>query len=84
MQYDTKADGILEFTKEVSVQEGRQYQYKFRLGEGEWWVLNEEAPTGMFRSVLQSSTHPDGKRPVNLLMAYDVGMCCTILILHRI
>jgi hypothetical protein len=46
MEHETKADGELEFTKEVEVQEGKQYQYKFRVGEGEWWVLNEEAPTG--------------------------------------
>ncbi|EPE28643.1 hypothetical protein GLAREA_09764 [Glarea lozoyensis ATCC 20868] len=45
MEHKTKADGELEFTKEVEVQEGKQYQYKFRVGEGEWWVLNEEAPT---------------------------------------
>ncbi|RFU29690.1 hypothetical protein B7463_g6630, partial [Scytalidium lignicola] len=34
-----------KFTKEVQVEEGKDYQYKFRLGDGDWWVLDEDAPT---------------------------------------
>jgi hypothetical protein len=26
------------------------YQYKFRLGTGDWWVLDESLPTGMMRT----------------------------------
>jgi hypothetical protein len=51
MKHEAKADGELEFTKEVSVQEGKQYQYKFRVGDGEWWVLNEQAPIGRCFSI---------------------------------
>ena len=48
MQYTTSDDGEHEYAKEVSVEEGKQYQYKFRMGPGDWWILNEEAPTGTF------------------------------------
>lgn len=36
-----------EFYKEVDIEEGRDYQYKFRLGPGDWWILNESSPVGM-------------------------------------
>jgi hypothetical protein len=42
------AAGDYEFYKEVQAEEGKEYQYKFRVGEqGDWWMLNEESPTGM-------------------------------------
>ena len=34
-----------EFYKELDVKEG-QWQYKFRVGQGDLWVLDENAPTG--------------------------------------
>jgi len=46
MQYTTDEAGEHEFYKEVQVEEGRAYQYKFRIGEGDWWLLNEDSPTG--------------------------------------
>ena len=46
MEYTTAEDGEYQFTKEVMVKEGGQFQYKFRIGSGDWWVLNEDAPTG--------------------------------------
>jgi len=48
MQHTTNETGDYEFHKEVQVEEGKEYQYKFRVGEqGDWWMLNEESPTGM-------------------------------------
>ena len=34
------------FTYNAVIQPGH-YQYKFRLGPGDWWVLDDSAPTGM-------------------------------------
>jgi hypothetical protein len=43
----------LEFYKDfIDVAEGT-YQYKFRLGTGGWWVLDEEAPTGVYSFEVQ-------------------------------
>ena len=46
MQYTVNDDGEYLFTKEVEAEEGKEYQYKFRVGEGDWWLLNEDEPTG--------------------------------------
>ncbi|KAI9047923.1 hypothetical protein LZ554_007725 [Drepanopeziza brunnea f. sp. 'monogermtubi'] len=45
MQYTTDENNEHEFYTEVSVEEGKEYQYKFRVGPGDWWVLNEASPT---------------------------------------
>ena len=34
------------FSCTVDLKPGR-YQYKYRLGHGDWWVLDESAPTGV-------------------------------------
>jgi len=47
MEYTTEGEEH-EFFKEVLVDQNEEYQYKFRIGLGDWWVLNEEAPTGMY------------------------------------
>jgi hypothetical protein len=54
MDYTTNEDGEHEFRKEVMVDEGSQHQYKFRIGMGDWWALNEQAPTGMTVSTNKS------------------------------
>ena len=46
MQYTTDEHNEHEFFKEVAVEEGHDYQYKFRIGEGDWWMLNENSPVG--------------------------------------
>lgn len=46
MQYTTDPNNEHEFYHEVKVEEGKEYQYKFRIGKGEWWMLDENAPTG--------------------------------------
>lgn len=40
-----------DFHKEVEVEAGKEYQYKLRVGEGDWWILNEDAPTGTLHYV---------------------------------
>lgn len=47
MDVSHKEDGELEFFKEFDAEEG-EYQYKFRLGPGDWWVLDESKQIGMF------------------------------------
>ncbi|KAK5127881.1 hypothetical protein LTR85_004998 [Meristemomyces frigidus] len=43
MDAQKKDDGEYHFTKSFAAEEG-EYQYKFRLGPGDWWALNENAP----------------------------------------
>jgi len=43
MQYTTDESNEHEFYKAIEVEEGKEYQYKFRIGEGEWWLLDEAA-----------------------------------------
>jgi hypothetical protein len=51
MLYTTNEANEHDFYKEVQVEEGHEYQYKFRVGEGDWWLLNEDSATGMSRSI---------------------------------
>ena len=46
MQHTVDEQGEYKFTKAVEVEEGQQYQYKFRVGEGDWWLLNEGEQIG--------------------------------------
>ncbi|CZT07537.1 uncharacterized protein RCO7_09782 [Rhynchosporium graminicola] len=46
MQFTTDENNEHEFSKEVNVEQGKEYQYKFRIGLGDWWILNENSPTG--------------------------------------
>ncbi|KAF6828607.1 hypothetical protein CMUS01_08513 [Colletotrichum musicola] len=45
MQFTTDDAGEHTFYKDVEVPPGSQIQYKFRVGPGDWWVLNEDAAT---------------------------------------
>lgn len=63
MQFTLSKDNEYHFHTEVEVEGGSQYQYKFRVGEGDWWALNEDAPTGRFQLMLFSS-HTDMLRAV--------------------
>jgi len=45
MEYDVGKDGEHTFRKQVSVAPGTKIQYKFRVAHGDWWVLDEDAPT---------------------------------------
>ena len=46
MQYTTDEQNEHEFYREIEAEEGKEYQYKFRIGLGDWWMLNEGSPTG--------------------------------------
>lgn len=56
MQYTTDANNEHVFHKELEVEPGKEYHYKFRLGPGDWWVLNEDAPTCTSTSCLRQHT----------------------------
>lgn len=36
------------FTKQVMVDDGTEIQYKFRIGSGDWWALDESADIGKY------------------------------------
>ena len=46
MEYVADEDGVYTFTKKLEVAPESKVVYKFRVGEGDWWLLNENAPTG--------------------------------------
>lgn len=45
MKHKTTPDGEHVFTKSIHVKPGTAVQYKFRVGSGDWWVLDESLPT---------------------------------------
>ena len=45
MEFTQKEDGHYDFYKEFKSEEG-QHQYKFRLGPGDWWALDESKQIG--------------------------------------
>lgn len=45
MEYIVDADGEHVFRKEVQGEPGSKIHYKFRIGDGNWWVLNDDTPT---------------------------------------
>jgi len=45
MQYSKTEDGQYHFSKDFDADEGT-HQYKYRLGPGEWWALDESEQTG--------------------------------------
>jgi 1,4-alpha-glucan branching enzyme len=47
MQCESTQSGQNKFTHTTELQPG-EHQYKFRLGPGDWWVLDESAPTGQY------------------------------------
>jgi hypothetical protein len=66
MEYSTEEDGEHTFRKEIRMEPESKAQYKFRLGPGDWWALDESAPSGKIRhlplllQVLPSTSgHPE-------------------------
>lgn len=63
---NTSDPAQLHFFKEFKDVEVGQYQYKFRLGPGDWWILDDKAETGQpsctvhthFRETLEKRCHP--------------------------
>jgi hypothetical protein len=54
MEHTEKEDGELDFKHEFEADAG-EYQYKFRLGPGDWWVLDESKPTGKHKPIFRWS-----------------------------
>lgn len=52
MKHKEKEDGELQFEHAFEADAG-EYQYKFRLGPGDWWVLDESMPTGEQTPILK-------------------------------
>ncbi|RSL44545.1 hypothetical protein CEP51_016207 [Fusarium floridanum] len=46
MEYTTGEDGEHTFRSKVTVEAHQDYQFKLRIGHGDWWVLAENYPTG--------------------------------------
>lgn len=44
MDFENDQDGAFHFYKKNENVKDGEYQYKFRLGGGEWWILDETAP----------------------------------------
>jgi hypothetical protein len=47
MTYTIEENGEHTFRKDFKVEPNAEIQYKFRIGPGDWWVLDEDAPIGM-------------------------------------
>lgn len=48
MEYTQDPDGEYKYTSEIHAMPGHDYQFKFRVGEGDSWVLDENSPVGRF------------------------------------
>ncbi len=46
MDYTADEHGERTFKAEIYAKGGSTIQYKFRAGTGDWWVLDEDAPSG--------------------------------------
>lgn len=57
MEYATGKDGEFTFSKAFDVEPNSKIQYKFRVGPGDWWVLDEGAPIGILPASTVSSPH---------------------------
>lgn len=47
MQHSKTSNGEHLFSREVRGVAGRGYEIKFRIGDGNWWVYDEQKPIGM-------------------------------------
>jgi len=60
MEATQRDDGEYIFTKSWPVEEGVDIQYKYRIGDGDWWLLDESEPVaddghGNFNNTLSTS-----------------------------
>ncbi|KAK2021985.1 hypothetical protein LX32DRAFT_711325 [Colletotrichum zoysiae] len=68
MQFNTEDGGEHTFFTNIEVPPSSQVQYKFRVGLGDWWVLNEDAPavtdaSGNRNNILTAPDTPEDKQP---------------------
>jgi hypothetical protein len=80
MDYTTDEDGEHTFKKDIEAYAGSSVQYKFRVGLGDWWVLNENAPTatdsaGFLNNVAEvpAATDADPTKDATAGVSHDVG-----------
>ncbi|KAI6713750.1 hypothetical protein JHW43_003690 [Diplocarpon mali] len=73
MRYTTDEHNEHDFYTDVDVQEGREYQYKFRVGPGDWWVLNEDSPTGVYKTDKPPPAASDDQGFRNNLLAVPIA-----------
>lgn len=78
MEHTAKGDNEYEFRKDVRVEEGKEYQYKFRIGEGHWWTLDEDAPVvtdnvgnrnNVFRAPVRKEQEEAQRKQANTLLS---------------
>ncbi|KAM5351510.1 hypothetical protein ACJ41O_004233 [Fusarium nematophilum] len=71
MQYTRDEDGEHTFQSEVMVEAGKDYQFKLRVGEGDWWVLAENYPVATDGSGNQNNllSVPDASAEVQIAPA---------------
>ncbi|GKT53285.1 PT repeat family protein [Colletotrichum tofieldiae] len=62
MQFTTEDGGEHTFHKNIEVPPSTQIQYKFRVGLGDWWVLNEDAPTAPESQEYKQLNGDDGEQ----------------------
>lgn len=54
MDHGIDGDGEHTFKAQVLVEPGKDYQFKIRIGEGDWWILSDNYATGLsFRDRLK-------------------------------
>lgn len=44
MKHETDQDGQIAFRSEVHIEPGKDYQFKLRIGDGDWWALSDDYP----------------------------------------
>ncbi|KAK0630599.1 hypothetical protein B0T17DRAFT_488716 [Bombardia bombarda] len=55
MDFTTDSQGEHVFKKKILGKPGSKVHYKFRVGSGDWWVLNDELPTAVDSSGNQNN-----------------------------
>lgn len=55
MDYTLDADGEYTYTSQICAVPGHEYQFKFRVGEGDHWVLDENSPVGKYPSCISTA-----------------------------
>jgi hypothetical protein len=57
MQHTVVGENEYHYHKDLELEEGSEYQYKFRIGEGDWWTLDEGSQIGMSSRERRNSLH---------------------------
>lgn len=49
MKHDADQDGEITFRSEVNLEPDKDYQFKLRIGDGDWWALSKDYPIGKLK-----------------------------------